>query len=383
METPAYESPIWLVLGLVIIVVGLGIAAHRLWTLYRIMRLGQDAPERPQDPRQAVAAEAVEVVGQRKLLKWTVPGVAHVMAFYGFLVLGLTIIEAFGALVDREFSIPVLENWPIIAFVEDLFAVLVLVAIIVFAVIRLREAPKKLGRQSRFFGSHLGAAWFVLFMIFNVVWTLLLYRAAQINTGNFPYSGGGFASEWVAGLLPEGETVNGWLEVIGILLQLAVIVGFLVLVVYSKHLHIFMAPVNVFFSRRPNALGPMLPMYTGKTPINFEDPGEDDVFGRGKIDDFTWKGLLDFATCTECGRCQSQCPAWNTGKPLSPKLLIMSLRDHAFAKAPYLLSTGTRSAAASSTPTSCGPARRAARAWSSAPSTSSTSTTSPTCGASR
>ena len=46
--------------------------------------------------------------------------------------------------------------------------------------------------------------------------------------------------------------------------------------------------------------------------------------------------MLDFATCTECGRCQSQCPAWNTGKPLSPKLLIMDLRDHAFAKAPYL-----------------------------------------------
>ncbi len=61
------------------------------------------------------------------------------------------------------------------------------------------------------------------------------------------------------------------------------------------------------------------------------------MFGRGKIEDFTWKGMLDFATCTECGRCQSQCPAWNTGKPLSPKLLIMDLRDHWMAKAPYLL----------------------------------------------
>ncbi|MDT7716722.1 MAG: hypothetical protein QOH09_2714, partial [Pseudonocardiales bacterium] len=59
--------------------------------------------------------------------------------------------------------------------------------------------------------------------------------------------------------------------------------------------------------------------------------------GRGKIEDFTWKGMLDFATCTECGRCQSQCPAWNTGKPLSPKLVIMDLRDHLFAKAPYLI----------------------------------------------
>ncbi len=61
------------------------------------------------------------------------------------------------------------------------------------------------------------------------------------------------------------------------------------------------------------------------------------MFGKGKIEDFTWKGYLDFATCTECGRCQSQCPAWNTGKPLSPKLVIMDLRDHLFAKAPYIL----------------------------------------------
>ena len=60
------------------------------------------------------------------------------------------------------------------------------------------------------------------------------------------------------------------------------------------------------------------------------------MFGKGKIEDFTWKGYLDFATCTECGRCQSQCPAWNTDKPLSPKLLIMDLRDHLFAKAPYI-----------------------------------------------
>jgi Fe-S oxidoreductase len=56
----------------------------------------------------------------------------------------------------------------------------------------------------------------------------------------------------------------------------------------------------------------------------------------GKVEDFTWKGLLDFTSCTECGRCQSQCPAWHTDKPLSPKLVITALRDHAYAKAPYL-----------------------------------------------
>ncbi len=81
-------------------------------------------------------------------------------------------------------------------------------------------------------------------------------------------------------------------------------------------------------------------MSNGK-PLDFEeaDP-EKDQFGVAQVEQFTWKGLLDFSTCTECGRCQSQCPAWNTGKPLSPKLLILSLRDHAYAKAPYLLAGG-------------------------------------------
>ena len=64
------------------------------------------------------------------------------------------------------------------------------------------------------------------------------------------------------------------------------------------------------------------------------------MFGVASVEQFTWKGLLDFTTCTECGRCQSQCPAWNTGKPLSPKLLVLSLRDHAYAKAPYLMAGG-------------------------------------------
>jgi Fe-S oxidoreductase len=134
---------------------------------------------------------------------------------------------------------------------------------------------------------------------------------------------------------------NQVLETVGLLLHIGVMLAFLIIVLYSKHLHIFVAPINVAAKRMPKALGPLLPMESGGKQIDFEDPGEDDVFGRGKIEDFTWKGMLDFATCTECGRCQSQCPAWNTGKPLSPKLVIMDLRDHLIAKAPYLLGDQT------------------------------------------
>src|SRR5689334_22438383 len=122
---------------------------------------------------------------------------------------------------------------------------------------------------------------------------------------------------------------------------MAVVFGFTIVVVYSKHLHIALAPLNVTTKRLPDGLGPLLPVTDPEgQPIDFSDVenlSEDTQFGKGKIEDFTWKGYLDFATCTECGRCQSQCPAWNTGKPLSPKLVIMDLRDHWFAKAPYLI----------------------------------------------
>ena len=339
--------------GIALIVVILAFAARRSKVLYDLIRTGQPAVDRPQAKEKAIEAEATEVLGQKKLLKWTIPGIAHVFAFWGFIVLGTAIIEATGALFIPTFAIPIIGRWAILGFLQDLFAVLVLVGVIIFAIIRLVNNPAKEGRQSRFFGSHTGAAWLVLFMIFNVVWTLFLYRGAQwaatkysFEAGAdklyFPFyeSGGAFVSSAVGNLLyPLGETANQWLETIGIWLHLGVILSFLLIVLHSKHLHIFMAPINVYFSRRPNGLGPLLPMASNGEKIDFEDPAEDATFGAGRIEDFTWKDMLDLATCTECGRCQSQCPAWNTGKPLSPKLLIMDLRDHLFASAPYLLAT--------------------------------------------
>jgi Fe-S oxidoreductase len=130
------------------------------------------------------------------------------------------------------------------------------------------------------------------------------------------------------------------LEGIGLMLHIGVMLVFLIIVLNSKHLHIFVAPLNVMFGRRPVALGAAKPLMSDGKVLNLEDADdfdEDTKLGVGSIEDFSWKGMLDFATCTECGRCQDQCPAWNTEKPLSPKLMIMALRDAAFAKAPYSL----------------------------------------------
>jgi len=216
--------------------------------------------------------------------------------------------------------------------------VLCLLSLGVFAVIRIRNAPQRKQRASRFYGSHTGGAWLILFMIFNVLWTLFFFRAASSALGTFPYTSGAWASIGLGNLFTGlSEPALEVVESVGLLLHIGVMLAFLIIVAYSKHLHIFTAPINVSAKRFPKALGPLPVMTSGGKPIDFEDPGEDDVFGRGKIEDFTWKGMLDMATCTECGRCQSQCPAWNTGKPLSPKLVIMDLRDHLMAKAPYLI----------------------------------------------
>jgi Fe-S oxidoreductase len=341
-----------IVLGLAVTVIALAVAGRRVWWLYRLGTSGQPAPERIEalrkNPARGARTEATEVLGQRKLLQWTVPGAAHFLTFWGFTILLLTIIEAYGSLFSPTFALPVIGHWAFIGFLEDLVAVGVLVGLAIFTVIRLRENPKREGRRSRFSGSHTGAAWLVLAMIFLVIATLLIYRGAQRNTGHFPYPHGAFASQIVGDwLAPLGRGANLAIETTFIVAQVAIVMGFLVLVTYSKHLHIFLAPLNVLFSRRPNGLRGLEPMRSGGKVLDFEEADPDtDVFGIGKVEDLSWKGMLDLATCTECGRCQSQCPAWATGKPLSPKMLILDMRDHAFAKAPYLLAGSDEARAA-------------------------------------
>ncbi len=350
--SPEVDLALRIIIGLALTVIAAAIAGRRLWWLYRVGTSGQPAPERiaalRENPGRGAETQVTEVFGQRKLLQWTVPGIAHFMTFWGFIILLLTIIEAYGALFSKTFAIPGIGHWAFTGFIEDLFAVAVLVGLATFTVIRLRNNPKTEGRNSRFAGSHTGAAWLVLAMIFLVIATLLIYRGAQINTGDFPYSHGAFASQIVGHwLAPLSQGANMAIETTFILLQLAVILGFGVFITYSKHLHIALAPLNVLFSRRPDGLRDLQPMRSNGKVLDFEEADPDtDIFGLGKIEDLTWKGMLDLGTCTECGRCQSQCPAWATGKPLSPKMLILDLRDHALAKAPYLLAESDEARAA-------------------------------------
>jgi Fe-S oxidoreductase len=319
-------------------VLAVAVSGRRAVWLYQLIRSGQPAHDRLAQLNERLKAQLVEVFGQRRLLRWSVPGLAHFFTFWAFVILITVYLEAYGALFDHDFHIPLIGRWPVLGFLQDVIAAAALVSIVVFAVIRLRNAPERQARASRFYGSHTAGAWLILFMIFNVLWTMFFSRGASAALGVFPYESGAFVSLAVGNLFSGlSESTLFVLESVGLLLHIGVMLVFTVIIAYSKHLHIFTAPLNVSAKRLPKALGPLQPIEHEGRPIDFEDPPDEAAFGRGKVEDFTWKGMLDFATCTECGRCQSQCPAWNTGKPLSPKLVIMDLRDHLLAKAPYII----------------------------------------------
>jgi Fe-S oxidoreductase len=322
-----------LIAGLLVTVVALAIAGARVRWLARVVLSGAPIPpERKPNIAGAIKAQLTDVFAQRKLFKVKVAGSAHAMTFWGFIVLFLTIIEAYGALFDRNFAIPVIGHSRALGLIEDIFAVAVLLALIVFTFIRLKNSPRRLDRKSRFYGSHTDQAFIVLGMIFLVVATLLLYRGAQISSGHFPYQNDGwwpFASKATSYITPNSEAF----ETIFIVAQIAVVQGFLILVLYSKHMHIFTAPINASLKRQPKALGAL-----GTTPdleALMED--EDAVLGAGIIEHFHQQQLVQTLACTECGRCQDKCPAWNTGKPLNPKLIITNLRDTMLAQADRLL----------------------------------------------
>src|SRR3712207_1532495 len=138
-----------LVLGLLITVGALAIAGRRVFFIYRMISSGQPSPGRLDGWPKRLLGQVVEVFGQARLLKWNVPGIAHFFVFWGFIILTFTILEAFGALFDADFAIPLIGKSPVLGFLEDFFGVAVLLGLIVFALIRLRSKPAAVGRDSR------------------------------------------------------------------------------------------------------------------------------------------------------------------------------------------------------------------------------------------
>ncbi|MEU5128204.1 (Fe-S)-binding protein [Streptomyces mobaraensis] len=340
-----------IIVSLVLIAVGVALFGRAILQIYRFVRIGQPVPAgtRTDDPAGRTVTVVKEFLGHTRMNKWGVVGVAHWFVAVGFFSLLLTIVNAIGQLFQADWLLPIIGDWaPYNVFVEFLGTMTAL-GILTLIVIRQLNRPDKPGRKSRFAGSNTGQAYFVESVILIVgvcIFMLHALEGAQHHVDG--YEASFFISYPVVSWL-EGMDVSTLQNLTYFFAGLKIATSFIWMITVSLKTdmgvawHRFLAFPNIWFKREASgdvALGALQPMTSGGKPIDFEDPGEDDVFGVSKVEEFSWKGILDFSTCTECGRCQSQCPAWNTGKPLSPKLLIMSLRDHAHAKAPYLLAGG-------------------------------------------
>jgi Fe-S oxidoreductase len=312
---------------LAVVLLAGGLFARRARLLARLNALGRSADRSGDLPRR-IAREGSHVLGQRKLFQRFVPGLMHALIFWGFLVLLTTIAEAMGQVVDPDFALPWIGRSGWLGLVQDVFGVLVLVGISIALWIRLIQRPE------RFVGSHTREAYRILGWITWIVLTLFLANAMRIAQGvnESPVAWTPVSNAVAQPFDGLSETWLFALEQLFLWVHLLLVFGFLVFLTYSKHLHIATSFLNVFYSSTepPGALTQL--------PISLEalEAGEQSL-GAATIADLTRKELLDLYACTECGRCQSACPAWSTGKPLSPKLLIMDLRDQLFAEGPAIL----------------------------------------------
>ncbi|MFI0737842.1 4Fe-4S dicluster domain-containing protein [Streptomyces sp. NPDC021100] len=340
-----------IIVSLVLIAVGFALLGRAVLQIYQHMRLGQPVPKgtRTDDPVGRTVTVAKEFLGHTRMNRWGLVGVAHWGVALGFFSLLITIVNAVGQLFKADWLLPFIGEWLPYELWVEFFATTTTLGILALIVVRQLSKPGKPGRKSRFAGSNFGQAYFVEAVILIVGCSIVTLRGLEgAQHGVESYEAGYFASYPLVAAF-RGLSTETLQNLTYLVAMIKIATSFIWMITISLKTdmgvawHRFLAFPNIWFKRESSgdvALGALQPMTSAGKPIDFEDPGEDDQFGVSQIEHFSWKGLLDFDTCTECGRCQSQCPAWNTGKPLSPKLLIMSLRDHAHAKAPYLLAGG-------------------------------------------
>ena len=356
-------------ISLVSTVVALALLARAVNSIVRVVRLGQVDRTRRDARLVRLRTTAVEVFGHTRMAKWRWVGVAHWFVFVGFGGLLFTLITAYGQLFEASFALPLIGHWAVYEAAMEFIAALTGLGILVLIGIRQARHPRRLGRASRFSGSTNWTAYYVELTIVAIVVCVLLLRGLDGALAHQPSWSWDYPVSYPLVAASRGASASAQREWIYLVATVKIVISMAWFIVIATNLtmgvawHRFLAFFNIYYKRYPGirsatALGPLQPMRSGGELIDFTDPDEDALIGVGAVEHFTWKALLDFSTCTECGRCQSQCPAWNTGKPLSPKLLVMDLRSHLYGKAPYLLAEadGTASDSAESNRALVGPA---------------------------
>lgn len=314
----AYAGIPGVALLLVAVAVALLLFGWRVYFLYRAMRMGV-AASRFDRLGARLSGVLVFVLGQWRLLKDFWPGLMHATIFWGFVVLTIGTIEFFGKGFTERFTLPLLSSNPVYLFLQDFFDVAVIAAVAFAGWRRLVSKPKRLTLSPE--------GLVILLLIVGLMVTDFLADGARMVL--IPEASDRWApvGQAVSGLyvgLSKGATQG--LYTIFWWTHAVILLGFLVWLPYSKHLHIMAAPFNVFFR-------PLAPK--GEFPgLDLENS---ESFGVGQLREFTWKDLFDLYNCTECGRCTARCPATASGKQLDPKLLILDLQEHLLEKVPHLL----------------------------------------------
>jgi Fe-S oxidoreductase len=310
--------PGWLIFyGLIVLAAVL--FAQRVVYLLRLLLKGKPMPRWSHVPTR-IWHVIVYVFAQVRLLAndfW--PGLMHATIFWGFVVLTLGTIEFFGKGVIESFFLPGLSDTAPYLIVQDVFSVLVILAVGYALYRRLVVKPRRLNLSAE--------ALVILLLILGLMVTDLVADAGRILLAPAPSDhwqlAGSAVARGMAGL-PVGAITAifhlAWWA------HGATLLGFLVLLPYSKHFHILVSPLNVFFA-------PLEP----KGQYRSMDLENSETFGVGRLTELTWKDLFDTYNCTECGRCTSRCPANMSGKELDPKWLILHLRERLFDEAPALL----------------------------------------------
>ena len=320
-----------------ITVIALVLLFIRVRQLIAIYKKQQPDPTRNNDKSARFKNMLKEVLGHTKMLNFTGTGIAHWFVMIGFGALFGTLITAYGQVLNPDFALPIIGHFVGYEFFAELIAALTGVGIVTLIGIRQVTRFRML---NRFSGSGMGKAYYVEATILAVVFCVIALRGLEGALAGETSWNWHYAISWPAVLAFNSMSIATIENAIVIVAALKIIVSMAWFIVIASNLtmgiawHRFLAFFNIFYKRNIDkpALGALPEMISKGKPVNFEDPAEDDVFGLGTRGDISWKGLLDMTSCTECGRCQSQCPAWHTDKPLSPKLLIMAMRDHAMAK---------------------------------------------------
>ena len=302
-----------------------------------IFKKQQPDPTRSDNKSARLKNMFKEVLGHTKMLSFTGSGIAHWFVMIGFGALVGTLITAYGQVINPEFALPIIGHFVVYEFLAEFIAALTGIGIVTLIGIRQVTRFRML---KRFSGSGMGKAYYVEATIVVIVFCVIALRGLEGALAGESSWNWHYAISWPAVLFFSDWSQSSLESAIVVVAALKIVVSMTWFIVIATNLtmgvawHRFLAFFNIYFKRTIDkpALGALPQMLSKGKPINFEDPAEDDVFGLGTRADISWKGLLDMTTCTECGRCQSQCPAWHTDKPLSPKLLIMAMRDHAMAK---------------------------------------------------